>query len=373
MQFNKIQGQQKVKQKLIQTVNNRRISHAQLFLGPEGAGALPLAIAYVQYINCLQPIDDDSCGLCSSCIKFEKLIHPDLHFSFPTIAIDKKKTSNDYMEEWRQALTRNPYLSELEWLLTMDDEGKKQGNITAEECRELIRKLSLKAYEASYKTAIIWLPEYLKTEGNMLLKLFEEPPPQTLIILVAQDADKVLATILSRMQLTRIQPLSDEEIVDSLMQYREISNEEAVIVSRLAGGNLSMALFLADSGRENYHHLFAQWMRACYSGSIERIDAQVATIVGTGKEFIKSFIGYSLHMVRSVFLYNYGNRDLLKLNTEEAKFVNDFSFALKEDNLADITQSLNSTAYHLERNADLKITFLNLSLYIGSRLHKATK
>ncbi len=373
MQFKDIYGQETLKQKLIQTANSGRISHAQLFLGPEGAGTLPLAIAYSQYINCLQPTDTDSCGVCSSCVKFGKLIHPDLHFTFPTIAVEKKKLSNDFIEEWREALGNNPYLSELQWLLKLDDEGKKQGNITAEECRDIIRKLGLKSYEAKYKTVIIWLPEYLRLEGNIILKLLEEPPPQTLILLVAQDADKVIATILSRTQIVRVHQLQDEEVVEALVSGYQTPQLEAETIARVSEGNLSLALTLIEAGRSDYHQLFATWMRACYTNSVAEVDGCVAKITGTGREFIKSFIGYSLHMLRSVFLHHYADARLIKLSAEEKDFMTKFAFTMDNRNLPDIVKALNEASYHVERNADLKITFLNLSLYIGSRLHKVQK
>jgi DNA polymerase-3 subunit delta' len=373
MLFKDIYGQETLKEKLIQTANSGRISHAQLFLGPEGAGTLPLAIAYSQYINCLQPTETDSCGTCASCVKFGKYVHPDLHFTFPTIAVEKKKLSNDFIEEWREALIANPYLSELQWLLKLDDEGKKQGNITAEECRDIIRKLGLKSYEAKYKTVIIWLPEYLRLEGNIILKLLEEPPPQTLILLVAQDADKVIATILSRTQIVKVHQLQDEEVTQALVEGYQVPQADAETIARVSEGNLSMALTLIEAGRSDYHQLFINWMRACYSNNVAEMDACVAKITGTGREFIKSFVGYSLHMLRSVFLYHYADERLIKLSVEEKDFMVKFAFTMNNRNLPDIVKALNDTTYHIERNADLKITFLNLSLYIGSRLHKVQK
>jgi DNA polymerase-3 subunit delta' len=373
VQFKNIYGQEDLKQKLIQTANSGRISHAQLFLGPEGSGTLPLAIAYSQYINCLQPTETDSCGICFSCIKFEKLVHPDLHFTFPTIAIEKKKLSNDFIQEWRETFIANPYISELQWLLKLDTEGKKQGNITSDECRDIIRKLGLTAYEAKYKTVIIWLPEYLRLEGNIILKLLEEPPPKTLILLVAQDADKVIATILSRTQIVRVHKLQDEDVSAALIQDYQLPEQEAQMLARVSEGNLSMAITLAEAGRSDYHQLFVLWMRACFGNNVADIEVCVAKITGTGREFIKSFIGYSLHMLRSVFLYHYANAQLIKLSVEEKEFMVKFAFTMSSHNLPDITQALNDASYHLERNADLKITFFNLSLYIGSRLHKLQK
>jgi DNA polymerase-3 subunit delta' len=372
MQFKNIVGQQHIKNKLIQTVKNGRISHTQLFLGAEGVGALPLAVAYAQYINCPNATEEDSCGTCTSCVKFSKLIHPDLHFTFPTIAIDKKKLSNEFIAEWREAFTSNPYLSELEWVLSLDSEGKKQGNITAEECRDIIRKLGLKPYEAKYKTVIIWLPEYMRTEGNILLKLLEEPPEQTLIILVAQDADKVIATILSRAQTMRIPRLNEDEIAQYLIDKYEATPDVAGAVARISEGSLVQASSLIQAGHANYFEMFTTWMRLCYNSrkEIEALISWVEVSAVKGREFLKSYLIYCQHMLRSSFVFKFGDPKLLRLNEHETAFIQRFSASLTEENITPIVQEINRSTMQLERNADLKITFLNLSLYIGRLLDK---
>lgn len=372
MQFKHIVGQQHIKNKLIQTVKNGRISHTQLFLGAEGVGALPLAVAYAQYINCPNATDEDSCGTCPSCVKFTKLVHPDLHFTFPTIAIEKKKLSNEFIAEWREAFIANPYLSELDWILNLDSEGKKQGNITAEECRDIIRKLGLKPYEAKYKTVIIWLPEYMRTEGNILLKLLEEPPEQTLIILVAQDADKVIATILSRAQTMRVPRLQEHEITAYLMDKFEATAEVAGAIARIAEGSVVQATGLIKAGHANYFEMFTTWMRLCYNSrkEIEGLSSWVEKAAGEGREFLKSYLTYCQHMLRSCLVYKFGDPKLLRLNEQETAFIQRFSASLTETNIGPIVQEINKSTMHLERNADLKITFLNLSLYIGRLLDK---
>jgi DNA polymerase-3 subunit delta' len=205
MLFNEIPGQEEVKSQLIRSVNENRISHAQLFLGPEGSGSLALAIAYAQYISCTERKEIDSCGECSSCRKYQKLIHPDLHFSYPFIASKEKKVevSTDVIAAWREAIIENPFLGLEEWMQTLDAENK-QPNINIAECHDIIKRLTYKSFESEYKVLIMWLPEYLGTEGNSLLKLIEEPPAKTLFILVAQNHDQILNTILSRTQLVKI-------------------------------------------------------------------------------------------------------------------------------------------------------------------------
>ena len=373
MQFKNIIGQEETKRRLIQTVKEGRISHTQLFLGNEGVGTLPLAVAYSQFINCANPTETDSCGICPSCVKFQKLVHPDLHFTFPTVAIDKKKTSNDFITEWRSAFIENPYIGELQWLLKLDDEGKKQGNITAEECRDIFKKVGLKSFEAKYKTVIIWMAEYLSKEGNILLKLLEEPPVGTLIILVAQDSEKVLPTILSRAQTLKIPRLTDDEIAQELVSKFQIEMRDAETISRVSEGNLSLAINLVNSGRSDYFDLFLSWMRLCFNSKkdIVNLTTWVEGCVKTGREFLKSFIAYSEHMLRALFIYRYGNKQLLRLSEQEADFVGKFSPFIHANNLSELTTAFNDTAYHIERNADLKITFLNLSLYIGTQLKKS--
>ncbi|MES2689666.1 MAG: hypothetical protein V4658_04640 [Bacteroidota bacterium] len=372
MQFKNVVGQEHIKEKLIQTVKNGRVSHTQLFLGSEGVGALPLALAYAQYINCSDPADTDSCGTCASCIKFSKLIHPDLHFTFPTIAIEKKKLSNEFIQEWREAFISNPYLSELDWIMTLDSDGKKQGNITAEECRDVIRKLGLKPYEAKYKTVIIWLPEYLRLEGNILLKLLEEPPPQTLILLVAQDADKVIATILSRAQTMRIPRLQESDIATYLAQKLGAAANAAESIARISEGSIVQATSLYKAGNTDYFELFTSWMRLCYNSrkELDKVTAWVDKAAAEGREFLKSYLGYCQHMLRACFIYKFGDEKLLRLNDTEKEFVQKFSAALTRENLPEIVQVINQSSMHIERNADLKITFLNLSLYIGRLLNK---
>lgn len=372
MQFKQVTGQQHIKNKLIQTVKNGRISHTQLFLGAEGVGALPLALAYAQYINCAHATETDSCGTCGSCIKFTKLIHPDLHFTFPTIAAEKKKLSNEFIQEWREAFIGNPYLSEHEWIMTLDSDGRKQGNITAEECRDIIRKLSLKPYEARYKTVIIWLPEYLRLEGNILLKLLEEPPEQTLILLVAQDADKVIATILSRAQTLRIPRLDEDEVASYLVERAGAPANVAAAIARISEGSVVQATALFKAGNADYFELFTTWMRLCYNSrkELEKVTAWAEKVAAEGREFVKSYLSYCQHMLRSCFIYKFGDEKLLRLNDAERDFVQKFSSALTEENIPVIVRLINESSMHVERNAELRITFLNLSLSIGRLLNR---
>src|SRR6201994_2589654 len=264
MQFKQIVGQAAVKQRLINTVNENRVSHAQLFLGPEGSGSLALAIAYAQYLCCEDKQPDDSCGVCSSCRKYQKLMHPDLHFSYPFFAKDKNDTALTFIEQWREALLANPYLSLDIWRSYLDAENK-QANINIAECHQIIKKLSFKPFESVYKVLILWLPEYLDKEGNSLLKIIEEPQPNTLFLLVAQNQDQILNTILSRTQLVKIPCLHYEEVKEHLIGHHNQTENAAAEIAYLSNGNLTEALDMVDQDTKSYHQLFVQWLRLCFA------------------------------------------------------------------------------------------------------------
>ena len=235
MQFSEIVGQKVVKEHLISTVAENRVSHAQLFLGPEGSGNFALALAYAQFISCTERAAQDSCGVCASCRKYAKLIHPDLHFSYPFFRGGEKEDGMPDLNELRAMVLNNPYFNLEEWRDRLDSQNK-QPNINKAECMNILHRLSLKPFESEYKAMIIWLPEYLKNEGNRLLKTLEEPADKTLIILVAQNQDQLLNTIISRTQLVKIPALSQAEIRDHLLKTKDISESKAVQTAYLSEG-----------------------------------------------------------------------------------------------------------------------------------------
>src|SRR5688572_5963262 len=269
MQFKDIVGQHIVKERLISTVKEGRISHGQLLLGAEGSGNLAMAIAYSQYIAC-ENKSDDSCGTCSSCLKYSKLAHPDLHFVYP-VASNKdqgSKGSAGHITVWREALIKNPYLSLLEWYELMGIENK-QGSIGVEESHEIVRTLGLMAYEAGYKTMIIWMPEKMNiSASNKLLKILEEPPDKTLFLLVSENQDGIINTILSRLQIVKFPRLSDSEVHLGIRQkYNPEDEKQLQNIVRLADGNFNTAISLVTSGEgdnDNFKH-FQQLMRCSYA------------------------------------------------------------------------------------------------------------
>jgi len=372
MLFKDIVGQHSVKAHLIKTVRDNRISHAQLFLGPEGCGSLPLAMAYAQYLNCLNKGDEDSCGSCSSCSKFEKLVHPDLHFSYPMISKKsdgvKKTKCTDYMNEWRTEILSHPYMNYNEWMKAIEAENK-QGNIPMEECKDIIKKLSLKSYEAHYKILILWLPEYLKQTGNVLLKIIEEPPPNTIFLMVSVNQDLILNTILSRTQLVNINRIKDEEVIQALSIKHQLNKEEAAKIAFLSDGNYNNALLLLSQEQNNNEVIFQKWMRVCFKNDGLGMVDWVEAIAKTGRENQKSLLLYGINLFRECILINTAANDLVRIQGEEYDFAKKFSAFITEANYEKLILHLDKGHFHIERNANPKILFLDLSIEIAKLLN----
>lgn len=361
MHFREIIGQTAVKKHLIQTVKENRISHAQLFLGPEGSGSLPLALAYAQYISCENKADDDSCGECSSCRKYTKLIHPDLHFSYPFFAKHKEDTAITFLAEWRQAFLSNPYISLDEWRNQLDAENK-QANINIAECHQIIQKLSLKPFEAEYKVLIMWLPEYLDKEGNTLLKLIEEPAQKTLFLLVAQNQDQILNTILSRTQLVKINRLRDMEVQVHLQTQFNTDEIKAAQIAYLAEGNMQSALAILNGDINNNFELFSDWLRMCVANKGIQVIDFVDTLAKLGRENQKNLIRYGIKLLRESIMILSGARDLVHLPAAELEFISKVSGAINLAKAEALINELEKTHYHVERNANPRILFLDVSL-----------
>ncbi|TDQ72189.1 DNA polymerase III subunit [Sphingobacterium yanglingense] len=365
MQFKEIVGHQSIKNHLINSVKNNRVSHAQLFLGPEGSGSLALALAYAQYINCEDRQEDDSCGHCASCRKYEKLIHPDLHFSYPFFAKGKEETATTYMDEWRKAFLTNPYLGLNYWREQLDS-GNKQANINIAEAHDIIKKLSLKSFEAEYKVLIMWLPEYLDTQGNALLKLIEEPPAKTLFLLVAENQDKIINTVISRTQLVKINKLHHDEMNSYLVEERKLDPKRAKEISFIADGNIQEALNLIHQHGENEtFSILVQWLRFIVTDNgKELIGLTEDKLSKLGRENQKSFLLYAINMMRQIILMQQGLRNLVFLQEEEFAFVEKFSGLFQFEQLEEAINILEKTHYGIERNGNAKILFLDLSLQL---------
>ncbi len=386
MKFSDIIGQEPLKQRLKRTVTDNRVSHAQLFLGPEGSGKLALALAYAQYINCRHRTPEDSCGECPSCRKYGKLIHPDLHFIYPinkTKEFESKKTvfSTDFIVPWREFLLQNSYYVSLpDWFEKIGIE-KKQGIINADDADTINRTLAYKAYEAEYKVMIIWMVEKMNTtSANKLLKNLEEPPDKTLFILISENQDQIIATILSRAQLIKFPGLPDSEIQNALEQGHSVNPSTASRIARLADGNYTVALMLAgktgsgsvslEAERERFD-IFREWMRRCFTiaGNLKDYDKLQETIprlIGDGsREKQKEMLIYSLNMFRICLQYHVGNHQLVKLDGEELEFVKNFSAFIHPRNIGYFDEELNRAIFHIERNANALIVLTDLSHLIA--------
>jgi DNA polymerase-3 subunit delta' len=364
MQFKEIVGQENIKQQLIQTVAENRISHAQLFLSSEGSGALPLAIAYAQYINCLDKQADDSCGVCSSCRKYERYIHPDLHFSYPFFASKDVRTAVDVLEEWRSMLLADAYFDMDIWRSKLSAENK-QANINIAECHDIIKKLSYKAFEAETKVLIMWLPEYLDKEGNSLLKIIEEPPQNTLFILVANNQEQILSTLLSRTQIVKIPKLSHATIETYLMDGHGLPENQATEYSFLADGDLIEAKSLVANTHNENADKFAEWLRMGYGNRVLDLTAFVEQAATWGRENQKNFLKYGISFLRECSLLLSGADELVKLPARALETAKKLSTHVLDLSMADaIIAELEKAHYHIERNANPKILFLDVSLQL---------
>ena len=363
MRFKDIIGQEAIKQRLINSVNENRVSHAQLFLGPEGSGSLALAVAYAQYLSCEDKQPDDSCGVCSSCRKYQKLMHPDLHFSYPFFAKHKDDTALTYIEQWRDAFTANPYLSLDIWRGYLEAENK-QANINIAECHQIIKKLSFKPFESAYKILILWLPEYLDKEGNALLKVIEEPQPNTLFLLVAQNQDQILNTILSRTQLIKVPCLNYEEIKEHLITDHNQTETAASEIAYLSNGNMTEALSMLQQDTKSYHTLFVQWLRQCFSNKGLEVLGFVDQMAKLGRENQKNFLRYGISFIRECCLLRSGAERIVKLPGQELETAKKMSAVMNIPQAQTIINELEKAHYHIERNANPKILFLDVSLQI---------
>ena len=368
MQFKQIVGQDAVKQRLIKSVKENRVSHAQLFLGPQGSGSLPLAVAYAQYLSCENRGEEDSCGECGSCRKYQKLMHPDLHFSYPFFAKHKEDTAVTFIEQWREAFLNNPYLTLDAWRGYLDAENK-QANINIAECHQIIKKLSFKPFESAYKVLILWLPEYLDKEGNALLKIIEEPQPNTLFLLVAQNQDQILNTILSRTQLIKIPALGYSEIVECLVEKHLQNDEAAAQIAYLANGSLSDALGMLTENSGSFHGLFVQWLRLCFGNKGIEIVSFVDQASKLGRENQKNFLRYGISFLRECCLILSGAGNLVHLPPNELETAGKMAGVMSLEAIEGIITELEKAHYHIERNANPKILFLDVSLQIIKQLN----
>lgn len=385
MKFKDIIGQQEVISRVRGLVQENRLSHALLFLSKPGSGGLPLALALSQYLVCEKinktnteggslfgdetspttKIPDDSCGICPACLKAASLIHPDIHFSYPVIPRKSgdKPVSTDYIQEWREFVKQLSYGNAYDWMQFIGSENK-QGNITAHECSEIIKKLNLKSFESGYKILIMWMPEYLGNEGNKLLKLIEEPPPDTLFILVAEEESKILSTILSRTQLIKIPALKTEDIEQALISRANADSEKARMAAAVAEGSFREALQTLQHAESDWLETIRHWLNATLrTGPAEQI-RWVNDASALGREKQKQMIRYLNHLLEICVRIRVLGSEMVKASSVELEFADRFNKSTTLAQLQEIMKELDHSIYHIERNANAKILFTALTIKI---------
>lgn len=395
MLFKDVIGQEEVKQQLIEMVQHNRLSHALLFLGKEGSGALSMAMAFAQYVSLLpdrnqsQEVSlfgeqveiklpstpneaDDWMQKQASFSKAEQLVHPDIHFSYPVIKkttrSDEKPISTDWIAEWREFIRQLPYGNIYDWLQFIGAENK-QGNITASECNDILRKLNLKSFESGYKILILWMPEYLGKEGNKLLKMIEEPPADTLFILVAENEGEILSTILSRCQLVKIPALEPNDIEQHLLSKKACTPEQAKQIANASDGNYREALNLMQHADEDFHGLLRDWLNATLKNQTIAQVKLIEEIARMGRERQKQFLKHFTHLIEQAVRMQIADDSLKEkllngMSSGEEDFVLRLNKAMSLEQKEAIAEELDKASYYIERNANAKILFHALTIKI---------
>ena len=373
MKFSDIPGLEEEKNRLIDSFSSNKIHHAILFFGQKGSANLSLAFAFATYINCENKRDFDSCGNCSSCTKMEKLIHPDVNIIFPvapTTKINKEVVSDKFIESWRVSFFQNPYKNVDDWFEFYGFENK-QPNISKDEARNIIKKLSLKPFESKFKINVLWLPEYLHTfTSNALLKILEEPPGQTLFFIVSNDYQKLLKTILSRVQMFKVPRFSDNEIKMYLSKYAEVSESEVDQAIYLSDGDLNQSEKLLMAPQSNDLDYVMKWMRSCYSENYSDVNKQTDWFSSLSKIRKRAFMTYSLKLMREAMV-SIIDPSLSRISENESSFINKFKMTLEQKSLEKIIMLIDENIRFLDRNANAKILFLDLSIKISNLFKRA--
>lgn len=374
MFFKEVIGQSAIKQRLIQSVNEERVSHAQLFAGPPGSGKLALAIAYAQFVACTNRQANDSCGECPSCKKYKKLIHPDLHFVFPVIKTTKFKepVSDNFLEEWRLMIAKNPYFNSDQWFEFIGVENA-QGLIYSHQSEEIIRKLNLKPYESEYKVMIIWLPEKMHVAcANKLLKMIEEPPVKTLFILITENEEDIISTIRSRCQLINIPPIDSVSIEKAISALPEAEGHDIRDIVHLSKGNYNKAMELLEPDELGIFNLerFKELMRYSYGRKFADLFKWVDQVAGIGREKQKSLLNYFLILLRENFVYNLKNSNLTFMSDQEEEFSKRFSPFINERNIVELTEVFETAFAHIGMNGNPRIIFTDVAFKITKLIRK---
>jgi DNA polymerase-3 subunit delta' len=369
MQFKEIIGQDQLKSQLIRSAKTEKVSQAMMFLGVEGSGTLPMALAFAQYLNCEDQQELDSCGNCNSCKKANKSIHPDIFYTYPTIKA--RSLSKDFITEWRKAISENSYMNVVEWIGALENENK-QGNITANECDQIVKQHSLKHYEGKYKIQIIWMAEFLKKEGNKLLKIIEEPPERTVFILIAENIENILVTILSRTQIVKFPRLNDRIIETNLIERLQTDSVKARKIAQITEGNWNAAKQLTIANQENDFNELFEWFELLMQRNkdLETIQKLVEWVdkMGTiGRENQKLFFKHCLFFLRECLIFNTSISS--KLNENEQILAQDVIKRLSLQEIANISTLINDLHTEIIRNANAKLGLMSASFEIAGYMN----
>ena len=376
MQFKDVIGQDAVKQRLIGSVRENHVSHAQLFLGPAGSGKLPLALAYAQYILCPNRTETDSCGVCPTCQKMQKLVHPDLHFVVPTATTKKVKSNPEsdlFMEEWREYVIQNQgYVDTSSWYTFLDVENK-QGYMSVRDAASLLRKLSMKSYEGEYKIAIIWMAEKMRVDtANKLLKLLEEPPEKTVFLLIVEDQEELLATIKSRTALVKIPAIETNAVEKALVEHLHCQPNQAHDAAMISEGNWITACHSVQDSEDHkfFFTTFQQWMRLCFRAAYSELIDFSNNIKSLGREKQKELLEYGLRIIRNSLLFNNNLAEIVMLPNDEKTFNSKFAPFVNPANLAQIAELFEEAMRQIERNGYAPLIFTDVSFKMVGLLKK---
>ena len=374
MQFEDVIGHDELKERLVNMIDNGRISHALMFTGSEGSGNMALALAFAEYLLCKTSPDESSCKQ-----KMRKFVHPDLHFCYPINSTKKvtgsKIISKDFITEWRQMLSRNPYMSVSDWLAHLGIENK-QGLINVNQANEIIGDLKLKPYESQYKMMLIWLPEKMNTPtANKILKILEEPPQKTVFLLVSQNPEQLLATIQSRVQIINVKPIAHNKLSEALVSKFDLDQESANNIARISQGNYLLAQKFINENevRAFNQEMFIQWMRFLWQKEFLELMQWSETMSKVGRERLMQFFRYGLHVFRESMVMNYADESIQMTGGSEKAFIKKFSPYVNELNAIDMIELFDEAEMHIGRNANAKILIMDISLKMMKLVRKKVK
>jgi DNA polymerase-3 subunit delta' len=366
MKFSQVVGSESSWSSLRDLVSDDIMPHALLISGPQGNNKLPAALAYAAYIMCENKENKEACGECRACKKTFNFIHPDVHFSFPFFG--SNAVADEFIKPWRSFLGSHPYGTISEWLDHLGA-GNKQANINVKECRSIIHKLNMQSFESDKKILFLWLPEYLKKEGNRLLKIIEEPTDNTYFILVTAKVDHILPTIISRCQHIKLPPLQDDEIKNAL-QEKGVSHDQAQNISFISEGNMNKALELTKNTSSSLDSEVLSWLRACYGGKAMEIMNWVEAYAKKSKDDQKSFLSYGLHFLREIARVGILPDNQLRIQEKEIETAKKIARIINFEKIEKLSNILTDTIYYIERNANIKILMCDTSLSFKNVLHQ---